>query len=116
MHEVEHPDGHKASLAANAIAENVFAQVDEEGNRHASFDEIVDQRTDGSEVKQQDAFIQAGTVTKRCEEATKEWEILVQWKDGSSTWVSLEDMTNSYPVQLAEHVTQKRIAGEPAFA
>jgi hypothetical protein len=27
MYQVEYPDGHKASLAANAIAENMFAQV-----------------------------------------------------------------------------------------
>ena len=32
MYEVEYPDGHKASLSANAIAQNMFAQVDEEGN------------------------------------------------------------------------------------
>ena len=34
VYEVEFPDGHKASLSANAIAENLFAQVDDEGNRH----------------------------------------------------------------------------------
>ena len=34
VYEVEYLDGHKASLTANAIAENIFAQVDEEGNKH----------------------------------------------------------------------------------
>jgi hypothetical protein len=34
MYEVEYTDGHKASLAANAIAANMFAQIDNEGNRH----------------------------------------------------------------------------------
>ena len=28
MYEVEHQDGHTAALAANLIAENLFAQVD----------------------------------------------------------------------------------------
>jgi hypothetical protein len=116
MYEVEYPDGHKASLAANAIAENMFAQVDDEGNRHVLFEEIVDHRTDGSEVKQQDAFIQTRSGTKRRKETTKGWEILVQWKDGSTTWVALKDMKNSYPVQLAEYAIHNRIAGEPAFA
>ena len=32
MYEVEFADGEKASLAANYIAENLFAQVDDEGN------------------------------------------------------------------------------------
>jgi hypothetical protein len=47
MYEVEYPDGHKASLAANAIAENMFALVDDEGNRHVLFEEIgITERTD----------------------------------------------------------------------
>ena len=50
MYEVEFQDGHKASLGANAIAENLFAQIDDEGNRHALFDEITDHRTDGKQV------------------------------------------------------------------
>ena len=33
MYEVEYQDGHTGLLAANLIAENLFAQVDEEGNR-----------------------------------------------------------------------------------
>lgn len=78
-YEVEYTNGHKASLAANAIAENMFAQVDDKGNCHVLFGEISDRRTDGSEVKQQDAFITTKTGTKRRKEMTKGWEILVQW-------------------------------------
>ena len=57
IYQVEYSDGHKASLIANTIAENMFAQVDDEGNRHVIFDDIVDHRADGTEVKHQDAFI-----------------------------------------------------------
>jgi hypothetical protein len=57
MYEVEFQDGHRASLAANAIAENLFAQIDDEGNRHILFDEIIDYRTNNKQVTQQDAFI-----------------------------------------------------------
>jgi hypothetical protein len=41
MYEVEYPDGHKASLAENAISENMFAQVGDEGNRHVLFEDIM---------------------------------------------------------------------------
>ena len=37
LYEIQYPYGHKASLAANAIAENMFAQVDGEGNRNVLF-------------------------------------------------------------------------------
>jgi hypothetical protein len=58
MCEVEFQDGHKASFAANAIVENLFAQIDDNGNRHALFDKITDHQTDGKQVMQQDAFCQ----------------------------------------------------------
>ena len=41
MYEVEFADGEKASLAANYIAENLFAQVDDEGNRQVLMNEII---------------------------------------------------------------------------
>ena len=116
MYEVEYQDGHKTSLAANAIAENMFAQVDDEGNRHVLFEAIVDHQTDGTEVKQQDAFLTTRNGNQRRRETTKGWEIRIQWKDGSSTWISMKDVKSSYLVQLAEYVTQRRIVGEPAFA
>jgi hypothetical protein len=113
---VEFQDGYKTSLAANAIAENLFAQIDDEGNRHVLFQEIIDHRVNGKQVLQQDAFITTRTGTKRRRETTIGWELLVQWKDQSTTWVTLKDMKEAYPVQSAEYAVQARIAEEPAFA
>jgi hypothetical protein len=67
-------------------------------------------------VKQQDAFLTTRNGNKRRRKTTKGWEILIKWKEGSTTWVSMKDIKGSYPVQLAEHATQRQIAGEPAFA
>ena len=116
IYEVEYLDGHKASLAANTIAENMFAQVDDEGNRHVLFDAITDHRVDGSELKHQEAFITSSNGGRRRRETTKGWEILLLWKDGSSSWEKLKDVKESYPVQLAEYSLQHRISEEPAFA
>ena len=116
LYEVEFQDGYKTSLAANAIAENLFAQIDDEGNRHVLFQEIIDHRVNGKQVLQQDAFITTRTGTKRRRETTIGWELLVQWKDQNTTWVTLKDMKEAYPVQSAEYAVQARIAEEPAFA
>ena len=116
MYEVEFQDGYKTALAANAIAENLFAQIDDEGNRHVLFQEIIDFRTNGKQVLQQDAFVTTRTGTRRRRETTVGWEMLVQWKDLSTTWVSLKDMKEAYPIQTAEYAVQARIAEEPAFA
>ena len=116
VYEVEYPDGYKASLAANVIAQNMFAQVDAEGNRHVLFDEIVDHRTDGTEIKLVDQYITSSNGTSRRRETTKGWEILIRWKDGSTTWETLKDMKECYPIQLMEYAVQSRISKEPAFA
>ena len=115
MYEVEFADGEKASLEANYIAENLFAQIDDEGNRQVLMNEIIDYRTNGTELKQQDAFIMTKMVTKHRWETTKGWELLIEWKDGSTNWVSLKDIKESYPVQVAEFALATRISMEPAF-
>ena len=40
----------------------------------------------------------------------------MEWKDGSSDWVSLKDLKNTYPIELAEYAISNRIQDEPAFA
>ena len=80
------------------------------------FQEIVDHRVDGKEIKQQYAFITTKTGTRRRRETTKGWKILVQWKDGSSTWIAMKDMKDSYHVQLAEYSVTCKLSQEPAFA
>ena len=53
---------------------------------------------------------------RRRKESTTGWEILVQWKDGSTNWVALKDMKESYPIQVAEYAIASCISMEPAFA
>ncbi len=94
----------------------MFAQVDAEGNRHVLLDQIIDHRTDGTNIKLADSIITSSNGGQRRIETTKEWEILVQWKDGSSTWEALKDMKECYPVQLFEYALESRISDEPVFA
>ena len=59
MYEVEFTDREKSSLSANYIAEILIAQMDDSGNRQVLLNEIIDHRTTGRQVMQQDAFIVA---------------------------------------------------------
>ena len=54
--------------------------------------------------------------TKRRQETTKGWELLIEWKDGITNWVFLKDIKESYPFQVAEFALATRISMEPAFA
>ena len=40
----------------------------------------------------------------------------VKWKDGTATWISLKDLKESNPIEVAEYVTARSIQDEPAFA
>ena len=54
VYEVEYVDGHKASLTANAITQNMCAQVNDKGNIHLLFDEIINHRCTALALKQAD--------------------------------------------------------------
>ena len=86
VYEVEYLHGHKASLASNTISENIFSQVDEEVNILVIFDDIVDHSVYGTETMHQDALIVSKNGGNRGRENNKGWKIMIQWKDGSTTW------------------------------
>ena len=47
---------------------------------------------------------------------TKGWEICVLWKDGSTDWIALKDLKQSYPIELANFAQLHGIHEEVAFA
>ena len=44
------------------------------------------------------------------------WQLCIQWKDGSTYWVALKDIKQSYPVDLADYAKRIKIDDEPVFA
>ncbi|KAI2508005.1 Reverse transcriptase (RNA-dependent DNA polymerase) [Fragilaria crotonensis] len=109
-------DGHSEALAANLIAQHLYSQIDEEGNRHMLLDDIIDHRRTAQAIDKADAFVSMTNGVKRRKRTTQGWQLLCQWRDGSTNWVNLKDMKHSYPVQVAEYAFANRIDDEPAFA
>ncbi|KAI2498349.1 Reverse transcriptase (RNA-dependent DNA polymerase) [Fragilaria crotonensis] len=115
-YEIEYADGNIEELTANIIAENLIAQVDEEGRRQMMLDEIIDHRVNEDAIpKSQGTYVNPYGV-KRQKQTTRGWEVLIQWKDGSTDWIALKDFKESYPVELALYATDRGIQDEPAFA
>ena len=73
MYKVEYADGHKAVMTANNIANNLFAQVDQDGNRFVLFNEIIKHRKYGSDIREDDVFIHMSNGNKQLQETTKGW-------------------------------------------
>jgi hypothetical protein len=97
MYEVEFPSSQTEAFSANIIAENMFAQVDDKGHRNVLMKDIIDHRKNGRAVEADDAFITSHHGVKRRSETTVGWELLVQWRDGSTSWLPLKDLKNSFP-------------------
>jgi hypothetical protein len=115
-YEVEFINGHVEELTANIIAENLIAQVDDEGHRQMMLEEILDHCTTREAIpKSQGTYVNQYGV-KRQKHTTRGWELLIQWKDGSTDWVALKDFKESYPVELALYAVDRAIDDEPAFA
>ena len=103
MYEVEYADGYITAMTANTLASNLFSQVDQYGQRFVLFNAIIDSRTDGTKIKEEDSFIHMSNGNKRRRETTKGWEFCIQWKDGRYTWNQVKDVKESFPVQLVEY-------------
>ena len=114
-YEVEFEDGSIAAYTANMISENLYYHIDAEGKKHAALSEIVDHKSDKHAVKKADGFIISASGIKTPKETTAGWYLLVEWKDGSQTWVSLTQLKRSNPVEVAEYAVGNMIDNEPAF-
>ena len=115
VYEVEYADGYIAAMSANEVAANLFAQVDDEGNRFVLLDSLVDHRTSSNAITQKDAFVSTKSGGRRRRQTTRGWELLCQWKDGSTSWEALKDLKECYPIQTTEYAFDALIFEEPAF-
>ncbi len=76
--------------------------------------EIIDEKKDSGAIPEEDAYYstKSGPKPKR---TTRGWRLLVDWKDGTGSWVSLADLKDSYPVQVVDYALANGSTQEPAF-
>ena len=115
-YDVEFLDGRIQTMSANVIAENLLAQVDDDGHRHLLLDEILDHRTTAEAIPKSKGTYTSQSGFERKKLTTRGWEICVQWKDASTDWIKLKDLKDAYPVPLADYAVANDIQSEPAFA
>ena len=112
---VEFTDGSTAEYTANVIAENLFSQVDSEGQQFMLLKEIIDHKKLPSAIPKESGFITSKNGNQIPKQTTKGWLLLVEWKDHSTDWITLKDLKNSNPVELAEYAVANKLIDEPAF-
>jgi hypothetical protein len=115
LYEVTFADGTVQDYTANKIAEAIYAEVDEEGNKYLLLDAIIDHRRDKTAMDKADMWITSYNGNKQLRRTTQGWKLCVQWKDGSTSWETLANLKSSHPIQTAEYAVQRKIDSEPAF-
>ena len=114
-YDVEFPDGEIKEYSANVIAENMYAQVDDEGHSVQILDSIVDYRKDSSAVEKADMYVHTKSGQRRLRQTTSGWSLLILWKNGEEEWMPLNKMKQALPLETAEFAVARGISDEPAF-
>ena len=115
MYNIEYSDGQTAEIAANVIAQNIYAMCDTEGIQYLLLDGIVGHQKDMSAMERTDMYVQRD-LNRHMRKTTQGWKLCVEWKDGTTSWERLADLKESNPVEVAEYATTHSIDVEPAFA
>jgi hypothetical protein len=102
-YEIECTDGTIEPYAANVIAKNMYAQVNNEGNMFQLLDEIMDHKKDDTAIDIANGTVTTSSGKMKPKITTQGWQLLVLWKDKSTSWVKLKDLKASNPVELAEY-------------
>ena len=114
-YEVELEDGTTDAYFANIIAENLYSQCDSEGRELLSFREICDHRKNNRAITIANGYDVSKNGNRTPKRTTVGWELLVEWRDGTTDWVPLKDLKDTNPIELAEYAKANNIAEEPAF-
>ena len=94
-------DGAEDMYTANLIAECIYSWIENKGRQLLLMQEIINHNKTSGALPEDDAYhsTKSGPKPKR---TTRGWRLLVEWKDGTSSWVSLANIKDSYyQVQVA---------------
>ena len=92
QYEIEFTDSTKEKYTANIIAENMYAQVDNDGNMFSILAEITDHKKDETAIPISEGTVTSANGTMRNKITSKGWKLLVLWKDRSTSWEKLKDL------------------------
>ena len=112
---VEFEDGEQAELAANTIAQSMYAQCDPDGNQYVMFDSIVDFRRSTTALYYADQKFLKDDGRSFMRQTIVGWKLFIQWKDGSTLWEKLSDLKELHPDECAEYAVSQGLMNESDF-
>ena len=111
---VRYPDGSEDTMTYAKVVKHLYSQVDNEGNQLHIYHGIVGHRKSGRAIDKSDQwFVKNGRKYKH--RRTAGWDLEVEWKDGTSSWLPLSTLKKDNPIDVAQYAVDNRIDEEPAF-
>ena len=77
--------------------------------------EIVDHKKDHTEIPILEGKSRSYNKNKSLKVTTRCWKLLVEWRDGQTSWIDLKDLKESNRIEVAECTDANRIVEEPTF-
>ena len=113
LYDVEFPGEAVKPYAADVIADKIYEQVDSEGSNIVK--SIDDYRTDENAVSKKNQFIIGQNGRRSLRKTAAGWKLHLVLTNRATRWISLNDLKESNPVDVAEFVVAREIEDEPAF-
>jgi hypothetical protein len=95
---------------------NIYQESNADGHSSLLLYHIIDHKRSGDAILMEDKYYKTASWTKRMQQTTKGWTLLVQWHDTLRQWIDLKILKESNPIQVAEYATSHDIHEHPAFA
>ena len=70
----------------------MFAHVDDEGREHIITKEIVDHKKDHTAILISEGKSHSYNGNESPKVTTRGWKLLVEWRDGQTSWIDLKDL------------------------
>jgi hypothetical protein len=80
------------------------------------FKEIFNHRRNKNVLDKADAYRVLSNGTRTPKKSTVGWDVEIEWKDGTTSWIPLKELKETSPVEVAQYAVDNRIIEEPAFA
>ena len=116
IYNVKFGDGTYQEYSTNVLMENISFQCDDYGRNTSLMKEIVGHESLPDAITKENGFYTSKHGSKKRVVTTKGWRHKIKWENGTESWVSLAELKESNPLELAIYAKAHNIIDEPAYA
>ena len=102
-------DGTFQQLATNRIALSMYEHVDSEGFTTKILDQVQRHRKTDETIEKSDGYVKDSKGGRSRNITKKGYDFLTNFRDGSESWMSLADLKEYSPLEIAEYAISKKL-------